>query len=1656
MSLNLDLDSFLTCPGYETLPVEDERILSDDDIVEIFNTVGDVFIFQGDNVRNVYDLFMSQLNSRASRSSFYVALTTIHRDYVGTSSNYRKWLKAACKQDGSDGPERIIKNENINTACKMYVTEVALYLLIWGEASNIRFMPECICFIYKCCLDYYMAEDRITIAKPFLDHTIVPLFEFLREQQYKLKDGNWIRRRRDHARIIGYDDMNLFFWYNENLQKLVVDSGRLYDMAALDRYPCFDKIDWNKAFFKSYREVRTWSHLLTNFSRVWITHLTMFWYFTSCNSLSLYTKEYSPEYDNTPPPHVIWSVVSLGGVLASTIALVSCMMELRFVPRKFPGAPSVLGRSLLLMALLALNLGPSFYLLWILPADVYSRSGHLIGIIQFGISAATFLYLVLVPPAQYFSCILPSQPNSHHAFTSDFQKLPTRTKAVSASLWVLVFTLKFLESYFFLTLSVKDPVKVLSHLRMTRCHGDSILGTLSCRYQPTITLAFIFVTDLVLFFLDTYLWYVLCTCMLSIVIAIKNGNSIFTLWKSVFSQLPERLISKTVNVDSVGDAIVAASHMWNAIVYSMYRDHLISVDQASALMYQLPDTDFVQSSADVKAPINFFSHNHAIHSDEYFPQLGEAKRRISYFAQSLSSPLCNADFTTDACPAFTVLIPHYSESILLSIEEVIRRSKQTQITLLDYLKSLLSSDWTNFVRDTRVADDEKFGYRFPIPLTSEGTTDYDNLPYEYYGFKFADPESTLRTRIWASLRSQTLYRTVSGFMNYRHALAELYKAEHEDCINHIHHLTFEDELKALIESKFTLLVSIQRHSKFSESEMQSFEIMAQNFPTMKISVLEEIKEGDKLVHYCSLLDLAKKDESSQYGRKFKIRLPGYPILGDGKSDNQNTSAVFYRGEYIQVVDSNQDNYLEECLKIKSMLSEFEELNLAPVRGTSMTRPPVAIVGAREYIFSEQVGALGDIAAGKEQTFGTMFGRALAFMEGKLHYGHPDFVNGIFMCTRGGLSKAQRSLHLNEDIYAGMNAIARGGRIKHADYFQCGKGRDLGFNTILNFTSKIGAGMAEQTLSREQFYFGTRLPTDRLFSFFYAHVGFHINNVLIILSIHLFLIFLFNIGSLRNESIVCDTTSGLTEPTPIGCYNIKPAIDWISRYVLSVIICFFLSFTPLVMQEFIERGVLKTAKRIFFHLISLSPLFEVFVCQVYASAFVDNRSYGGARYISTGRGYAISRISFATLYSRYASLSIYWGSRLSLIIIFACSTVWQISLLWFWITCLSLCLSPFIFNPHQFDRTEFFLDYREYLRWLGRGNFSRCRNSWVRHVRFQIIKLTGLKGPGSNELEDLVHPISKFRFAIWNLAKAILNVLSFLAPYMFLNSQNGVAEPSKVNPLMRVAVIVAIPLISNIIILVVLFGISILLGSMIRNKRFADTIAAVAHIWSILAHVIVIEITWYIHSWNLPRSLACICLVITIQRYLMKLVLSMCISKESDRLEANSAWWSGRWIQHHLGWHILSQPFRELGLKLVELNFFAFDFLLGHVLFCCLSTMLFIPYIGQLHSLMMFWFVRHNSLNVSGTQHLHSRQRKRQRKQAWRYFFVFIGILVGISALLVAPYLLRKYWEFLDKSIPTFAQPLFQPSNQDQNDTGPRAPSSFWSKKPPPATWSTIW
>jgi 1,3-beta-glucan synthase len=408
---------------------------------------------------------------------------------------------------------------------------------------------------------------------------------------------------------------------------------------------------------------------------------------------------------------------------------------------------------------------------------------------------------------------------------------------------------------------------------------------------------------------------------------------------------------------------------------------------------------------------------------------------------------------------------------LLSLREIIREEdKNTRVTLLEYLKQLHPIEWENFVKDTMILAEESAMFNGVNPFANDekgGSKTYD-LPFYFIGFKSAAPEFTLRTRIWASLRAQTLYRTVSGMMNYSKAIKLLYRVENPEVVQLFGGNTdrLERELERMARRKFKFVVSMQRYSKFNKEEHENAEFLLRAYPDLQIAYLEEEparKEGGDPRIFSALIDGHSEfiPETGRRRPKFRIELPGNPILGDGKSDNQNHAIIFYRGEYLQLIDANQDNYLEECLKIRNVLAEFEEFvvpNQSPYgqwNHKDFRNPPVAIVGAREYIFSENIGILGDVAAGKEQTFGTLAARSMSWIGGKLHYGHPDFLNALYMTTRGGVSKAQKGLHLNEDIYAGMTAFGRGGRIKHTEYYQCGKGRDLGFGTILNFQTKLG-------------------------------------------------------------------------------------------------------------------------------------------------------------------------------------------------------------------------------------------------------------------------------------------------------------------------------------------------------------------------------------------------------------------------------------------------------------------------------------------------------------------------------------------------------------------------------------------------------------------------
>lgn len=1681
--------------NYPSWCIKNGATISSEEIYKLFKRLGSIFGFQNDNIENMYDHFMTQLDSRSSRMTCKMALLSLHVDYIGGSnSNYKKWyFSTQIRMDYniSDSKQwgKYIKSflksynkkkdisfnfENFddfnsfasldyywklkmnNLSEEEYIAQVSLYLLIWGEANNIRFIPECLCFIFHCALDHYDSVKSLSVIPTlnefhFLNSIIDPLYDFLRKQQFDNFDGKWYKNSKDHLNIIGYDDMNQFFWFSENLKSIRITNGnKLYDFLRGERYMKIGLIDWNNVFYKTYKEKRTWMHILTNFNRVWIIHFSMYWFYVSFNSSTLFTKNYDRLRENKPPTQLYLSVVSLGGFISCLISLTGLYSEFFCISKSWPGSPRIKKRFFLVLILSFINFAPSVYIFFFLSLENHSYHGTIIAILQFIIAIITFLYLSIEAPQNLFNFVLKKRSNTELSgiFNTSFPNLSIKSQILSSCLWICVFLLKFFESYFFVILSLKDPVRILSIMEMKSCDGDIFFKTISCKYQPLIILFLIYVVDFTLFYLDTYLWYIICNCILSIALTFASGVSIFTPWKNIFSRLPDRILTKLLflKFNSKNDSIIEISQIWNSIIISMYREHLFSIEQVKRLLYHqihFKDENFTKVS--IKPPLFFiFQDDNSFNLNEIFTPKKDAERRILFFAQSLSSPLPDP-IPTLALPCFTVLIPHYSEKILLSLKEIIKETKDSKVTLLEYLKKLHPEEWDCFVKDNKkhmqltltcgsedknISDSEslisKNEHNDKVDLNKFIKNQIDDLPLNFMGFKNCSPEFVFRTRIWSSLRYQTLYRTITGFMNYKTAIKLLYKVENFT-YDEFDDSNFDKTLEKFVKRKFRLLLSMQNYYYFDDEEKESVDFLCQTFPDINISVLKETTDDYGNVHYYSvLLDLSKKDDDG-YSKKYEIKLSGNPILGDGKSDNQNMALIFYRGEYIQVIDANQDNYLEECLKIKSILAEFEEMDIDPssqyVPGNNhqTKKAPIAFIGAREYIFSENIGVLGDIAAGKEQTFGTLFSRTMAEIGCKLHYGHPDFLNAIFMTTRGGISKAQKGLHLNEDIYAGINAISRGGRIKNCDFYQCAKGRDLGFGTILNFVIKIGSGMGEQILSREYYYLGTLLSIDRFLSFYYSHAGFHINNVFIMLSVEIFMLLLINLGALRSESILCfyNPNASLSDPElPVGCHNIQPVLSWISRFVLSVCICFFISFLPLFIQELMEKGFTKAIIRVFYHLISFSPFFEVVICQTYSKSLRDNITFGHAKYIATRRGITTHRASFATLYSTYGNLFIYKGSKFFLVILFASVTIWQFSLIWFWIITISLCLAPFFFNPHQFELGAFFMDYKEFIRWLSRGNRIHKENSWIEYIRRSRSKITGYKKRTLKTKELFEHDkkMRKFNIVLDLIILSFVKLFFYFISYMFINSNNMQRHPKSLNLFLRLIIISILPFIGNILILIIFLPLQAMLNFFFGFfiKRLPSVLAGFTHLISLAFYIITLEVFLFLENMSYIKTLCGLLFVISFQHIINQFVLIFFFSKELKEDVSNRAWWSGRWFKRGLGWLIFTQPLREFFAKIMELNLFVRDFILGHFLLFSMIPFIIVPFMDKWHSSMLFWLKPNNQF----IQPIYSKKQKNKRRFAiLRYGILFFLVFTFFSGAIIGPIFLKKEINELKRKIP---------------------------------------
>ncbi|KAG2649835.1 hypothetical protein PVAP13_1NG133657 [Panicum virgatum] len=444
----------------------------------------------------------------------------------------------------------------------------------------------------------------------------------------------------------------------------------------------------------------------------------------------------------------------------------------------------------------------------------------------------------------------------------------------------------------------------------------------------------------------------------------------------------------------------------------------------------------------------------------------EARRRISFFATSLFMDMPAAPKVRSML-SFSIITPYFMEEVKFSDEELY--SNQDESSILSYMQKIYPDEWKNF--------SERIG--------PKATND--------------------EIRYWASYRGQTLSRTVRGMMYYKKALRlqafldrtsdqESYKgllATEQGKNKRNIHQSLSAEIEALADMKFSYIISCQ---KFGEQKIkgdphaQDIIDLMTRYSALRVAYIEEKEVIENNVPHKVYSSVLIKAENNLDQEIYRIKLPGPPIIGEGKPENQNHAIIFTRGEALQTIDMNQDNYLEEAYKMRNVLQEF----VIHPRDQAPT-----ILGLREHIFTGSVSSLAGFMSYQETSFVTIGQRFLADpLRVRFHYGHPDIFDRIFHLTRGGVSKASKTINLSEDVFAGYNSILRHGNITYNEYIQVGKGRDVGLNQISKFEAKVANGNSEQTISRDIHRLGRRFDFFRMLSCYFTTVGFYFNSLLI--------------------------------------------------------------------------------------------------------------------------------------------------------------------------------------------------------------------------------------------------------------------------------------------------------------------------------------------------------------------------------------------------------------------------------------------------------------------------------------------------------------------------------------------------------------------------------
>ncbi len=753
------------------------------------------------------------------------------------------------------------------------------------------------------------------------------------------------------------------------------------------------------------------------------------------------------------------------------------------------------------------------------------------------------------------------------------------------------------------------------------------------------------------------------------------------------------------------------TRLWEAIVLNLRECDLISNDEANGMSYERLSEAVAATRIDIvrRATTTFINHEQAMKEERqrggWLPANSEAVRRLRGFFASLKCEMPAAP-PVASMGSVSIMVPMYSETVLYSSDEL-RAHGSDGRPLLHVLATLYADEWTHFCERQRL-DPEK---------VLAAHTEPPEAPSAWFesGLRPPNADEVLAVRWWASVRGQTLARTVAGFATYADALR--LQAQLEDGV------MSHSAARQLVDEKFEIVVGAQLYGDWraapeQRARREDVDELLRRFPDLRVCFPEKVERtsasgngretsGGERTATTALAGvdavLVSADEHSGEIRELhRIKLPGNPILGEGKPENQNVIIQFTRGRHLMVVDMNQDGYFEEALKLRNLLEEFEPSGLASegtddeesddaLDATGHPQPRrITLIGFPENVFSQSNGFATSIyAAMQERYFGSFFQRVLASpLDVRMHYGHPDLADKLHFMTRGGVSKASKSINLSEDVFAGYKTTLRGGRSAFKEYHQCGKGRGATLAEISGFFAKLSQGAAFQLQSRDVYRLCRLLPLERKLSVFFSVFGFYVANAITMYTVQItaFIYAVLAVGGLLT------TYAGMATSLMV-----------LSTYM--PIISMLIMLLPDVFMVCSEQGWGGGFKFFAGKLVTLSPLYYIFISQTRAYNTANTLRWGKGGYFKTNRSLAVTHRPLHELFQAYSRSHYNPALDTALMLVIAMhinvpkdfpARIWAL-----WLVISGILVTPFLYNPLALDVRTLWDDLGLWSAWCSK-------------------------------------------------------------------------------------------------------------------------------------------------------------------------------------------------------------------------------------------------------------------------------------------------------------------------------------------------------------------